>query len=110
MIAGRPRATCARNSSASGRTLLRPRFGNVRTTGTVVEQRARAAAGIGAPIVALAAVAFMRWRPTPADEAIWLSILPPPGGFDLSPDPAVSPDGRYIAFKAQDRSIGHKSG
>ena len=63
-----------------------------------------AAVGIGALIVALAAAAFVQWRPAPPDEAVWLSILPPPGGFDLSPDPAVSPDGRYIAFKAQDRS------
>ena len=38
------------------------------------------------------------------DEATWLSILPPPNGFDLSPDPAVSPDGRYVAYKAQDAS------
>lgn len=44
-------------------------------------------------------------QPGPAQErAVWLSILPPPFGFDDAPDPAVSPDGRYVAYKAEDAS------
>jgi len=43
-------------------------------------------------------------RPDRAETVNWLSILPPPDGFDLSPDPIVSPDGRYVAFKAEDAS------
>ncbi len=39
-----------------------------------------------------------------AEPVSWLSILPPPNGFDPSPDPIVSPDGRYVAFKAEDAS------
>ena len=45
-----------------------------------------------------------RIRPAPLGQPTWLSILPPPDGFDLAPDPAVSPDGRHVAYKAQDRS------
>ncbi len=61
-----------------------------------------------APVAAIAAMALggmLLTRPAPrSEEARWLSILPPPGGFDLSPDPVVSPDGRAVVFKAQDRS------
>jgi Tol biopolymer transport system component len=39
--------------------------------------------------------------PAPA-PVLFLSILPPADGFDLSPDPVVSPDGKHIAFKAHD--------
>jgi serine/threonine protein kinase/Tol biopolymer transport system component len=45
-------------------------------------------------------------RATPPSSATWLSILPPPGGFDLSPDPMISPDGRYVVFKAEDSARG----
>lgn len=42
---------------------------------------------------------------TPAAAPVaWLSILPPPNGFDLAPSPVVSPDGRYVVFKAEDAS------
>jgi len=40
--------------------------------------------------------------PERAEPVSWLSILPPPNGFDLTPGPIVSPDGRYVAFKAED--------
>ena len=63
-----------------------------------------AAFAAGALVVALGAAALNRFQRPAPDEAVWLSLLPPPDGFDLSPDPAVSPDGRYIAYKAQDRS------
>jgi eukaryotic-like serine/threonine-protein kinase len=58
----------------------------------------------GAIIVALGIGAIGRFGARPVERATWLSILPPADGFDLAPDPAVSPDGRYIAYKAQDRS------
>lgn len=58
-----------------------------------------------ATIAALALGAVLLMRPAaPAEPARWLSVLPPPGGFDLSPDPVVSPDGRAVVFKAQNPS------
>ncbi len=60
---------------------------------------------VGAAAVALAAALYGALsRPTPSTDVVWLSILPPPGGFDLSPDPVVSPDGRHVIYKAQDTS------
>jgi Tol biopolymer transport system component len=58
----------------------------------------------GAIVVALGIGAIQKFGPRRPEQATWLSVLPPPNGFDLAPDPAVSPDGRYIAFKAQDLS------
>jgi Tol biopolymer transport system component len=43
-------------------------------------------------------------RPIASADVVWLSILPPPGGFDLSPDPVISPNGRHVIYKAQDAS------
>ncbi len=60
-----------------------------------------------AAVAALVAVAIgITWRSASSatTPALYLSILPPPDGFDLSPDPIVSPDGRHVAFKAQDAS------
>ena len=50
-------------------------------------------------VAALAAMLASVWlwlRPLPAaaGSPVWLSSLPPPGGFDVSPAPVVSPDGR----------------
>ena len=65
---------------------------------------------IAVPLLIAAAIGggwMMRsvWpRSERAEPVSWLSILPPPNGFDLSPDPVVSPDGRYVAFKAEDAS------
>jgi serine/threonine protein kinase/Tol biopolymer transport system component len=59
---------------------------------------------IAASIVALAAGAYTLSRPRPTGDVVWLSILPPPGGFDLSPDPTISPNGEYVVFEAQDTS------
>ena len=55
---------------------------------------------------AIAMAIGFAWRSSqpPQGSPLFLSILPPPDGFDLSPDPTVSPDGRHIAFKAQDPS------
>jgi serine/threonine protein kinase len=61
---------------------------------------------VGAVAVALtAATAYLLLsRPIPSGDVVWLSVLPPPGGFDLSPDPAISPNGQYVIYKAQDAS------
>ena len=68
--------------------------------------RARALAWLAgmASVAALILAAFFISRSPATTGALWFSILPPPAGFDLSPDPAVSPDGRYVAYKAQDDS------
>ena len=59
----------------------------------------------GAAAVALAVAAYLVLsRPISSGDVAWLSILPPPGGFDLSPDPAISPNGQYVLYKAQDAS------
>ena len=73
---------------------------------TARPSRVRLAAILGAAaiIATIAGATFLRMRPAPPGDATWLSILPPPDGFDLAPDPIVSPDGRFVAYKAQDRS------
>ena len=55
---------------------------------------------------AIAIAIGFAWRSARPSQGspLFLSILPPPDGFDLSPDPTASPDGRHIAFKAQDPS------
>ena len=59
----------------------------------------------GAAAVALAAAVYLLLsRPISSGDVAWLSILPPPGSFDLSPDPAISPNGQYVLYKAQDAS------
>ena len=59
----------------------------------------------GAAVVALVASSVaVVLQPAGEQPVLWLSVLPPPDGFDVAPDPAVSPDGRYVAFKAQDES------
>jgi Tol biopolymer transport system component len=58
--------------------------------------------GLAALALGAIAVAAVLWtRASPPQPVRWLSVLPPPDGFDLSPDPIVSPDGRYVAFKGQ---------
>ena len=60
---------------------------------------------VGAAAVALAVAAyFLLSRPIPRADVVWLSILPPPGGLNISPDPAVSPNGQYVVYKAEDAS------
>ncbi|MGH9142658.1 MAG: protein kinase domain-containing protein, partial [Vicinamibacterales bacterium] len=55
------------------------------------------------------AIAFpLVMRPTVQAIPARLSVLPPVGGFDLSPDPRLSPDGRYVAFKAVD-ALSHRT-
>jgi eukaryotic-like serine/threonine-protein kinase len=67
------------------------------------------------PVLAVAAalsvfgVALMVWtlagrQPVTTVPVTTLSILPPAGGFNLSPDPAISPDGRFVVFKGEDAS------
>ncbi len=51
-----------------------------------------------------AAVYLFLSRPIASADVVWLSILPPPGGFDLTPDPVISPNGRHVIYKAQDAS------
>jgi Tol biopolymer transport system component len=58
--------------------------------------------GLAAVALGAIAIAAVLWtHALPPQPVRWLSILPPPDGFDPSPDPAMSPDGRYVAFKAQ---------
>lgn len=57
-----------------------------------------------ASIAAIALAMRLASRPVASDVVARTSILPPPGGFDPSPDPVISPDGRYVAYKAQDAS------
>jgi eukaryotic-like serine/threonine-protein kinase len=58
--------------------------------------------------VGAALVTSLMWpRSLHAGSPTWLSILPPAGGFDLSPNPTVSPDDRYVVFKAED--VSHRS-
>ena len=68
--------------------------------------RRRLGTWLGMAAAAAAAVAAFAYisRPMPSADVSWLSVLPPPGGFDLSPDPAVSPSGQYIVYKAVDAS------
>ena len=81
--------------------------GHVLENGRAARRRsvrlATALAGIATVAVVALASLFLLRSPTPA-PVLRLSILPPPDGFDLSPDPIVSPDGRYVAFKAQNAS------
>ena len=66
--------------------------------------RVASAVAIASAVVALILGSlFLLRRPAPS-PVLHLSILPSVDGFDLSPDPIVSPDGRYVAFKAQDAS------
>ena len=82
---------------------LSPATQSSRSAGLVTRRPAIWIAATAAIVSAVLGVLLLS-RPSPPDEVRWLSILPPPGGFDLSPDPAVSPDGRYVAYKAQDAS------
>ncbi len=41
-------------------------------------------------------------RPAQGVPVTWLSALPPPGGFGMTPTPSLSPDGRSLAFTAPD--------
>ncbi len=63
--------------------------------------RVLAMVGAAVAIAATATVVYLSSRSAPAAVTSWLSILPPPGGFDPSPDPIISPDGRYVVFKAE---------
>ena len=55
--------------------------------------------------IAAAALAVLLWKaPAPQTPASWLSVLPPPNGFGLTPAPALSPDGRRLAFTAPEAS------
>ena len=60
---------------------------------------------IATTIIALGTAAYFALSQSrPSADVVWLSILPPPGGFDLSPDPTISPNGEYVVFEAQDTS------
>jgi len=60
---------------------------------------------VGLAAITAAAVAYLPLaRSVQRADVAWLSILPPVGGFNLSPDPAVSPNGRYVVYKAEDAS------
>jgi len=81
----------------------------VSTHTTIAKPRLRLAPAVTS--VAVAAIAagvglglLIARRPAANIPINSLSILPPPGGFNLSPDPAVSPDGRYVVFKGEDSS------
>jgi serine/threonine protein kinase len=76
------------------------------TSGAGPAARARFAWTIAliATVTAVALAFVVIPRPTPTIKANWLSILPPPDGFAPSPDPSVSPDGRYVVFKGFDPS------
>jgi len=64
-----------------------------------------AIAGLGAAAVALVGAAYLALaRPVQRGDVAWLSVLPPAGGFNLSPDPAVSPNGQFVVYKAEDTS------
>jgi serine/threonine protein kinase len=67
---------------------------------------ARLACSVAAVAAAIAIAIGLAWRSARPSQGspLFLSILPPPDGFDLSPDPTASPDGRHVAFKAQDPS------
>jgi len=53
--------------------------------------------------LALVALAVALWPAAePRSPISWLSALPPPHGFGLTPAPALSPDGRSLAFTAPD--------
>jgi hypothetical protein len=59
-------------------------------------------------VVAIAGVALigvlLSSRIAAPTRPTWTSILPLPNGFDRSPDPIVSPDGRYVVFKVENES------
>jgi len=61
---------------------------------------ARLAWSVAAVAAAIAIAIGLAWRSARPSQGspLFLSILPPPDGFDLSPDPTASPDGRHIAF------------
>ena len=50
----------------------------------------------------LAVIGTWLYRTPAPSEPVWLSILPPASGFGTSPAPAISRDGRRIAFAALD--------
>jgi hypothetical protein len=69
----------------------------------------------GAAVVAVAATVIGLWRPAAPPAAVVRFTMPPPDGavfgpfgYAISPFPAVSPDGRRIAFAAH--KIGEHSG
>ena len=91
-------AELKRNSDTAGHVIDTPRPGRRRSV-----RLATAVASVATiAVVVLTSLLLLR-SPAPP-PVLRLSVLPPPGGFDLSPDPIVSPDGRYIAFKAQNAS------
>ena len=64
-----------------------------------------AVSGLGVAAAALLAAAYLAFaRPVQRADVAWLSVLPPAGGFNLSPDPAVSPNGQFVVYKAEDTS------
>jgi serine/threonine protein kinase/Tol biopolymer transport system component len=56
-------------------------------------------------MVVATGLAINAYRHPPAETApMWLSIAPPVSEFGDRPSPAISPDGRRVAFNAQDAS------
>jgi Tol biopolymer transport system component len=67
-------------------------------------RRSRRALLVAAAIVgalALAALGGSFFRPSAETRATWVSLTPPHGRFAFYADPAVSPDGRSVAFWAR---------
>jgi Tol biopolymer transport system component len=64
-------------------------------------RRAAAVTGWAIAILVLASMVWLRRTPA-ATVPTWLSVLPPSHGFGVAPEPALSPDGRQIAFAAPD--------